>query len=787
MEIPSIIFVLLFILVIVLILLHRSNKKYADKISILEQTLNMKVETITSLKTTYKEAKEAIEKYTTQKNTVALQKQSISALKETSETLEERIKNMSSELKEQQVLHLKTLSEHTDTIDIMHQESREYERNTEYLKKAYETRLADKKTEQQLLENAMDVKNNKISELSTHITRNIAHAKEVKKQLEAVIDANQGEIDNLKENNIQYASAIDAKDIEISKLGHKHESSIDALTKEIETLDRTLLVQNEKMVWLEQEHTQSIDAYMSKVTSLEEMLIHKEKQIAEVEDSHKKKQNIIQEKEHSILQLNDEIKKNAILMQTLESTKNALEDECLVKYNQIKNLGQIHIEERDSLKKEREDIEAILKHKEEEIQTLSTRQDTDDKTIVSLKKTLNEKEEIYKDSLHVQQELIKEHALQSTQLEEALTLQKEENYQLKRDLSERVLSYEKEKETVLSMVEEKKDNEERYQEYKVVVQERYRDFEERVKHKVLEIEALTQDKEKHQKHISSLEEDILLKQEMLIVSETKYQNMITLEVKEKEKLKKFKLLLEKTRNLHTEEKEKLEAYISSYVKTIAEIQEQVKKEHAVVEAKYEAYDMQLQTQKETSSTLEVLLEKKATKVDHLEKTLALKIDEMKAFTQKQKDKEENAQMDILKLNKQIKLLEEDYREKNVQHTLAIEEEKKAYSTLLLKLENKEQEIITLDKGYKEKEKDTAIKVNILNSILLEKEKDIIHMRSSTLHRETQHENKEVVSIQDEVIKAIQAGKSKQVIAKEFNIPIKRIELILKFNKIQHKG
>lgn len=122
MEIPAIIFVLLFILVIILILLHRSNKKYADKISVLEQTLNMKADAITSLKKTYAQSKSAIDKHVAQERQIALQSQNIKHLEENIQTLKQNVLAQKNDMKEQQEKQISILKEHAENIEVMHQE-----------------------------------------------------------------------------------------------------------------------------------------------------------------------------------------------------------------------------------------------------------------------------------------------------------------------------------------------------------------------------------------------------------------------------------------------------------------------------------------------------------------------------------------------------------------------------------------------------------------------------------------------------------------------------------------
>jgi len=115
-DVPVIVFVLLFFLVLILILLHKSNKKYADKISVLEQTVELKAESLSSMKEIYAESKKVLAKSKAQQEDIESKKKVILTLKETKYKLEDTIRKQAKEQEQQKRLHEDVINEVTAKI-----------------------------------------------------------------------------------------------------------------------------------------------------------------------------------------------------------------------------------------------------------------------------------------------------------------------------------------------------------------------------------------------------------------------------------------------------------------------------------------------------------------------------------------------------------------------------------------------------------------------------------------------------------------------------------------------
>ena len=111
-DIPIIIFSLLFFLVLILIGLHRSNKKFADKISVLEQTVELKAESLTSMKEIYAQSKVVLQKSEQQQKEIENKKEVILALKENKVSLEQSIRKQEKETQQLEYVHNQDTSQY---------------------------------------------------------------------------------------------------------------------------------------------------------------------------------------------------------------------------------------------------------------------------------------------------------------------------------------------------------------------------------------------------------------------------------------------------------------------------------------------------------------------------------------------------------------------------------------------------------------------------------------------------------------------------------------------------
>lgn len=315
MEMPVIIFSLLFILVIILIFLHRSNQKYADKISILEQALDMKVDDVTSLKDIHTEAKEAINKYEKQSSVLVSQEENISTLTANNVSLKKHLEDMNTQLKE-------------------YEEKLGIEKKIELEKNSIEN---DEKENG----NTLDTSEGLLSNNDVDIKRK--------------------EIESLKKENVLLGEELTQMQglLAKAKLTHQAESKeleekLDKIKNSYFNLDRMYKEKEEEIARLRQNYHKTEKAKASQIKQLNDMLANKDEDISVIKSKREEKSNV-DKKSMVATQVNEKINQNQISIQekVIEAIASGVDTkiiakrfnipikriELIVKFNKIQQKG----------------------------------------------------------------------------------------------------------------------------------------------------------------------------------------------------------------------------------------------------------------------------------------------------------------------------------------------------------------------------------------------------------------------------------------------------------------
>ena len=248
MELPVIVFILLFILVIILILLHRKNKKFGDKISVLEQTLDMKVDAITSLKETYAASRRALDQHAAQANEIADKKQTIAKLQTTQASLKATIVEKDTEIEKHYKKHAQNAETSRQQIAKFNAEAKAQNVVIDGLKKMHQEEIGEAEKKRHTLEETINRKTDKNKELSTLLTQTITAKKEEKQRLDKIIETRNETVQTLeneytqsqelaKRNYQQYEAKLVAKDKEMAQLNMVFNDLAEELQTNISTLE----------------------------------------------------------------------------------------------------------------------------------------------------------------------------------------------------------------------------------------------------------------------------------------------------------------------------------------------------------------------------------------------------------------------------------------------------------------------------------------------------------------------------------------------------------------------
>ena len=329
-------------------------------------------------------------------------------------------------------------------------------------------------------------------------------------------------------------------------------------------------------------------------------------------------------------------------------------------------------------------------------------------------------------------------------------------------------------------------------------------------------------------NISHLEEGVASQKSMVSTLKVKYQEMVnTYEKKELHLHDKLKIIEEQAKR----DKQKLEDEVTQEREENINLSSQqektllaYKKEHDLRVQTLEIHSkeiMRLEDEyRETQKNTLLKLEQNKKEIVRLnEERLASEKDKNgqivlvnKALMQKHQE--------VLELTNQIQGFEKKSLDKKLRQQIALEDSKQLYVNLEQKSKKREQQ---LEEAYAGLENKLKLLEREIDSIQLKKEQEISSMKrsqktidevnekeletlelalnqaqsTSVILKKTVQIKENIIralksgkeeiplSIQSTVMDAVRSGKSKHEVAKNFNIPLKRVELIMKFDKIQH--
>jgi chromosome segregation ATPase len=763
MELPVIIFILLFFLVIILILLHRSNKKHADKISVLEQTLDMKVDAITSLKETYAESRRAIDKHAAQAHEILDKKQTIVKLEANKVSLKATVVKKNTEIEQHHVKHAKSAEETRQKVAKFNAEAKAQVLVMDGLKHMHNEEMREADTKKLALENTINSKTDKNRELSSLLTQTIMEKKEEKKRLDTTISNNHEAIQTLKsdyaksqelvkKNYAQYEAKLVAKDEEMTKLNTGFNKLVQELQENV--ANKTQMIKES-----ETRYTQTVQSYEENIHGFKE----------EIEVQSKKITSLIAEQKIEQKEASDK-------RENLENKIVGLEAD-------IRNLELQYKETVDTYNKEVIHLKQGIATEHNKIETL-----------------------------------IEEHRMQV----EAYALQNTQNKKVIQDKLESIVRLEKNNANqVIKINGLEEDKMLKNNEYESL----YKEYQISEKEAKKQKDLLEQNILKLQNHIEKLDHNIVaLKQNMegenqtIQVLEHQYTETVDKYDEDITRLKKeISVGNSKLEGLIVEHRTEVEVYESQNTQNKNVIQNKLKA-IALLETDNANYRMQINIREEDK----VL---KKHEYSHLEKQYAQEkleaMDKIRILENTIVNKTKDLQIRSSSLE-QMRLAYESEHDKLeftlLTHTREIstleEKAKRSYEISVAKYAEYDKELENMTELKEQLEIDKNKQISALNKTMLEAQKMLTGVHEKEVNREKENEHKiiklsqqieereqsihkltsmhkkenvEVLSTHDEVMKAIHEGEPKGTVSKKLGIPIKRIELIIKFDKIQQKS
>ena len=793
MVIPNIIFVLLFVLVIILILLHRSNKKFADKISVLEQAIDMKSESLTSMRETYVASKKALERDKVQTETIINKENIILSLNEDKIKLEEHIKKDKEEIK---VLHHdykeKIEKELKNALDLK-AEITKRDKSLLQAKKEHEEKVYD-------LENIIDGKNDNITKLDENIisldniillkkeeiTEHINAFDDQKKMHSNVIQDASKKIIVLESNNIsqtlEYKEKIDAFTEENNKL----KENKTYLEKEVQekslSIARHLKIQKDMIIQTNEERENHEKALESKDKVFTSFRNEQENKIAKLNEMYQKSVDELNEKiklsneehlkvEQSYIEsatvdkkeienlkveqslLHKKIKDKEILVQKLENTQEAF---ILQSEKNQKNHEKI-------LKSKEKTYQLVLEEKENSL--LSQRNIHQSAMVEIQKRTALLESKYLTDKAH-NEDLNNKYKKEISMLE-LIQLKLEKEMLLKEEEKEVLLFNAKEHVNKILILQEEnikeksasKDINKQYKDKNLILESKQVELEKEIHLKEEENKILQLNDQKNARRIDLLEEEIIKEKTYINVIDKNYKNEIDRLETKKTRLEKQLLINEAEKDmLLDKEREDLKS-INILKEKIAEqifSLERLKKDNQIIQEKKEAFELKAKSIK-SMAHLDATLNDKEKVIVELQNTqerLLQDIENNKLFLDK---KQLSFDTSIMSLNKVHDEIINEYTNN---------------------LRNLEKNVIQKDKimeELRESEKKYIYDIKSLTQMIDEKTKMITNIR-------LENEAIKKLSNNQEVIKRIHAGESKESISESLSLPMNRIELIMKFEK-----
>jgi len=338
----AIVSVLIFFLVIVLLFLHRANKKFADKISVLEQAIEIQDETIVYLKDTHDSSKEALNNYVSQKQKIEENNKTILNLKDEVNTLIKDLDDKDNKIKD---------------LNVIYEESKE---NIFTLKKNVEIKEKEHKQTQQEMLNRIKGQDEVIRE-----------AEEKHTKLTQILSEKKAHIGRLEES-------VKKQEENILEAEKKHEEAAEENNKSLEEKDKHILVLKEQIAYKDEELIALQKAHESNIEKLDTLVEEKAKEIKKLYLTNKDYENKEKEYSKSVLILKKSLLEKNEEIQSLHHLQKKQSEEASFLLRKItkendENILTLKKEYDAAVKKNRLDIEVTgetLLDKEEVIKKL---------------------------------------------------------------------------------------------------------------------------------------------------------------------------------------------------------------------------------------------------------------------------------------------------------------------------------------------------------------------------------------------------------------------------------
>jgi len=196
-----IVLILVFFLALVLVGLDYRNKKLRDQISVLEQTVEIKDESIVYYMQTFEAAQEAIKEDSRKEQELVRNHEEIAALKKKQTMLKQESKKQQNKNFDLEKSHEKVIEEVTEKIFML--EKKYVDRETEFkaIQKTYETNVSKKENEKKVLEEALGQKEKQIVAYEEYIkTLNLDNAM-LEKSFEKTKEQHKVALNEMKQNH----------------------------------------------------------------------------------------------------------------------------------------------------------------------------------------------------------------------------------------------------------------------------------------------------------------------------------------------------------------------------------------------------------------------------------------------------------------------------------------------------------------------------------------------------------------------------------------------------------
>lgn len=780
-------------------MLHRSNKKFADKISVLEQAVEMKSDSLTSMKETHKASVKALKRDEAQKKEIEDKKTDIKTLKDRKASLEQTIRDKNRNISQLNSKHKENLS-HKDkeikALEDAHQlvieevSDKIITLENNFIEKEYEV-ASLKKTQAK-----------EIDEFKANTSRLEEQIREKSTNIELLEANNQKMLEEMQTHAKEYAQNLENKDTLFKETEDTHKERMHEATERIGSLEHEMIENEKRTKKMQAHYKREIENLEENRLSLQQTMVDKQ---STIEDLERKELDIIKEaqkekstfekeisKQHiKINQLTLEYEKKVdIAHKNIDLLKQDLENEREDKKAKI----AAYLAEKQNFEKKNHDLEVIIGEYKEEIEVLQHKDVANKKQTSEMRNSL-EKSLASKEKEKEKMEVLNSDLMQKIDLKVKLIKEEQAKYTAYQNQSNIT------QETLKSEIQALKSRDEEKKKVHVIQVAKFEKERKNVAH-IREKCAL-------------LEEEILEKNRTLLHLNKAYE-------KEKEVSKELSIFVENKKKLALEvenKMQKLENALalekSNYAEVDAKYRSMLKEEKIHQEnLEKNVYDLRQKLEEK---------EKVGVNVQALQKALEQSRKQLQSYDAVFKNKEKEIVQIKASLEKQKEtyaMLGNKYNDlkdlynKQKQDLLYIEQEKK---DKLSKWRSKQEEgikayqkgIVSLQKeliDQKEMYQQVKVKMlslnsqlynykheNVENTLLHELEvkqlktdieivKEALHTKQKLVKKE--NDKGKTTGAYVDILECIHAGESKEDVAKKFVIPVKKVELMMKFDKIK---